>query len=182
MSVLRWIWWWFVAAVILVGLMPGVSYAGAVVVERAFGIERFGTLQINLLIGLPFVLLGCVWMAWSWKTLRSFGRGSPLHAFGKSVDPTRRLCTVGPYRYTQNPMYFGWLSTLAGVGLMLGSIVFAIGVPLLWTAFAHWYLRRWEWPDLERRFGAEWRDWHARTPAILPRPWQRPAAAAVGRH
>jgi protein-S-isoprenylcysteine O-methyltransferase Ste14 len=70
-------------------------------------------------------------------------------------------------------MYFGWLTVMVGLGVTLGSIVFIVFVPLAWVVFIYFYLPRYEWPDLKRRFGDEWLAWHRQTPVILPSLWKR---------
>lgn len=176
MKRLRWVGWYAIAAFIVFVVMPGLSYLVVLGVERALSIERFGTLGVNSLLALPILLFGLAWMGWSSVRLRRFGRGHAIHAFGKAPAPTQRLCMHGPYRHCQNPMYFGWLTVMVGVGVALGSIVFILLVPALWVAFIYWYLPRFEWPDLEARFGEEWRVWNRSTPLIVPRPWRRTKA------
>src|SRR5215207_2238411 len=130
---LRWVGWYALALVIVYGIMPGVSYALTIVVEKSLGISRFGSPETNILFGLPVMLFGMAWMGWSTSTLRWYGRGHAIHAFGKAPQSTKRLCNVGPYQYTQNPMYFGWLTFMVGLGVTLGSIVFILSVPLVWV-------------------------------------------------
>ncbi len=173
MSRIRWIGWYLVAVVIVFGVMPGLSYPVVVLVERGLGIGRFGSTGVNALAAAPLFLFGLVWMAWSGRTLRVFGRGHAIHAFGKAPAPTQRLCRLGPYRHCQNPMYFGWLAVMIGLGVLLGSVVFIVLVPVLWVAFIYWYLPRFEWPGLKARFGEEWVAWNRTTPLIVPRPWTR---------
>lgn len=165
----RWVGWYSLAFVIVFVLMPGLSYVAALAVEKALSVRRLGSPGINLLVAVPIILFGLGWMAWSTARLRRRGRGHAIHAFGKAPQPTQHLCIHGPYRYCQNPMYFGWLVVMLGVGVAMGSWPFAILVPALWTGFICWYLPRYEWPGLQERFGEEWRRWHERTPVVLPR-------------
>lgn len=173
MGKLRWVGWYALAIVIVYVIMPGISYALAVVIERSIGVTRFGSPGRNFLFALPIILFGMGWMGWSTSTLRWYGRGHAIHAFGKAAQATKRLCNVGPYRYAQNPMYFGWLTVMVGLGLTLGSIVFIVFVPIAWVVFIYFYLPRYEWPDLKRRFGDEWLVWHRQTPVIVPSLWKR---------
>lgn len=170
---LRWVGWYALALVIVYGIMPGISYALAIVIEKLLGLERFGAPETNFLFGLPILLFGVAWMGWSTSTLRAYGKGHAIHAFGKAPQPTKRLCNVGPYKYAQNPMYFGWLTVMVGLGVMLGSIAFIFFVPVAWVIFIYFYLPRYEWPELKRRFGDEWLAWHRNTPVILPSLWKR---------
>jgi protein-S-isoprenylcysteine O-methyltransferase Ste14 len=169
----RWLGWFLVAIVIVYVLMPVISYGVVWAIEESLGISRFGSFSTNILFALPIMIIGWAWMVWSTFTLESFGRGHCIHAFGKAPEQTRQLCLMGPYKYTQNPMYFGWLVLMIGVGVALGSVVFIVAVPVLWTAFIYYYLPRYEWPGLYKRFGEEWLAWHRRTPVILPALYRR---------
>lgn len=173
MSRLRWAGWYLLAVVTVFVVMPGLSYLVVLMIERPLEIERFGSLGTNALIATPIFLFGLYWMGASSVRLRRQGRGHAIHAFGKAPEPTQRLVTYGVFRYTQNPMYFGWLVAMIALGVVIGSWVFIVVVPILWVGFIHWYLPRFEWPDLEARFGDEWRQWRKRTPLIVPQPWRR---------
>jgi protein-S-isoprenylcysteine O-methyltransferase Ste14 len=169
----RWLGWFLVAVVIVYVLMPGISYGAVWAIEESLGIGRFGSLSTNIIFALPIMLFGWAWMVWSTFTLESFGRGHCIHAFGKAPEQTRSLCLMGPYKYTQNPMYFGWLVLMAGLGVAIGSVVFIVFVPVFWTVFIYLYLPRYEWPGLWKRFGPEWLSWHRQTPVIFPALYRR---------
>jgi len=87
-------------------------------------------------------------------------------------DPTRRLVAVGPYRYVRNPMISGVVTMLIGEALLHGSRVLAI-----WAAtfvfFNYVFFLIFEEPDLERRFGEDYRRYKANVPRWIPRrtPW-----------
>jgi protein-S-isoprenylcysteine O-methyltransferase Ste14 len=125
---------------------------------------------LPLLLGLALVGAGLA--LWLW-TVRLFARvgGGTLAPW----DPTRRLVVVGPYRHLRNPMISAVLAVLAGEAALFGS------PPLLaWCAVfaavnqAYFLLR--EEPDLERRFGDEYRAYRRNVPRWLPRrtPWPPP--------
>ena len=48
------------------------------------------------------------------------GKGNPQEVFGKEFLPSaKKLIIVEPYGYTRNPMIFGWLLIMFGVGILL---------------------------------------------------------------
>jgi protein-S-isoprenylcysteine O-methyltransferase Ste14 len=116
------------------------------------------------------VVVGCLLIAvglavWLW-TVRLFVR------IGKGTlapwDPTQHLVVEGPYSRVRNPMITAVLAVLAGEAVLFGSP--AIGT---WCAafFAiNWlYFVLYEEPDLERRFGDEYRAYRRHVPRWIPR-------------
>ena len=90
-------------------------------------------------------------------------------------DPPKYLVVQGPYRYVRNPMISGVLFLLAGEALVLRSwphgqwallflIINLVFIPVV------------EEPQLERRFGASYREYRQHVGRLLPRlrPWQPP--------
>jgi len=46
----------------------------------------------------------------------------------RPVSPTTAIVSSGPYRFSRNPMYVAMAAVLAGLGVLLGSWVFAAGL------------------------------------------------------
>lgn len=69
--------------------------------------------------------------------------------------PTQALCRLGPYGYSRNPIYLGFIAVYLGLALL-----FKVGwaFPLLLPAWAilHWGVIAREERYLARRFGAEY--------------------------
>ena len=78
-------------------------------------------------------------------------------------DPTRELITVDVYRFSRNPMKTGLFLVLIGECLLLGSTVLAIWT-MLFIAVNVLYIRWFEEPGLERRFGARYAEYRTRVP------------------
>jgi protein-S-isoprenylcysteine O-methyltransferase Ste14 len=72
---------------------PPVSYIGAAVIAGGLAV--------------------IIWAAALFKKA-----GTPIKPF----EPTTALVLAGPYEWTRNPMYLGMVLTLAGAGLLLGSL------------------------------------------------------------
>jgi protein-S-isoprenylcysteine O-methyltransferase Ste14 len=118
--------------------------------------------------GLP-VLLGLALIAagfslWIW-TVRLFAR------VGKGTlapwDPTRKLVVEGPYRRVRNPMISAVTATLAGEAALFGSpalVAWASG----FVAVNHLWFVLYEEPQLERRFGEDYRAYKRAVPRWLP--------------
>ena len=106
-----------------------------------------------------------------------------LHAFGRFVTeglgtpapiaPTEHLVVGGLYRHVRNPMYVALGAVIAGQALVLGRwslLLYAAAVMALVFAFVRLY----EEPTLERRYGASYREYKGAVPGWLPRirPWR----------
>jgi protein-S-isoprenylcysteine O-methyltransferase Ste14 len=88
-------------------------------------------------------------------------------------DPTRRLVVEGVYQHVRNPMLSGVFLILLGEAIwrrsprLLGWFAFFVAGNLL-------YVPHVEEPSLERRFGADYRQYKEQVPRWIPRavPWQ----------
>ncbi|MGW7522181.1 methyltransferase family protein [Streptomyces sp. NPDC054783] len=98
------------------------------------------------------------------------GLGTPA-----PVAPPARLVVSGPYRYVRNPIYVAVVAVLLGQGLLLARPVlfgYAAGAWVLTWAFVRLY----EEPGLERRFGTEYERYRRAVPAWCPRRTPRQGA------
>jgi protein-S-isoprenylcysteine O-methyltransferase Ste14 len=89
-------------------------------------------------------------------------------ATGATGDPPSRLVTTGPFRCVRNPIYLGAMTLLFAVAFCRRSPT------LLLAAFAAVpgmvaYVRWFEEPRLERRFGEEYRRYREAVPRWIPR-------------
>ncbi len=78
------------------------------------------------------------------------------------ADPTRKLVTTGPYRFSRNPMYTSIMMILLGESLYTGSVNLLIYSFLIWGAFQLFIVKR-EEPRLLRDFGKEYEDYRSHT-------------------
>jgi len=121
--------------------------------------------------GRLLVLTGLLLAAWCVVLFGAIGKGTP-HPF---VAKTKRLVVVGPYAYVRNPMIWAVGIILVGLALWLGSVGLWLGF-LAFLTFVRWFVPRVEEPDLERRFGEDYRAYCRRVPRWLPR-LRRPGGA-----
>ena len=133
-----------------------------------FGAERSiagGSLGWGLqAVGLGLLALGLVLFTSSLRRFVTEGQGTLA-----PWDPPRALVVCGPYRHVRNPMISGVVFVLLGESLVLLSAAHAAwaGIFLVINLV---YIPLVEEPQLERRFGAAYRDYCRNVPRILPRP------------
>ncbi len=80
--------------------------------------------------------------------------------------PVSTLVTSGPFRYSRNPIYVSELALTFGVGLLLRSPWMILLTPLLFFALIKLAIEP-EERHLEKKFGAEFQQYVARTPRWL---------------
>jgi protein-S-isoprenylcysteine O-methyltransferase Ste14 len=122
------------------------------------GLGRPNTLA--LMVGLAFVLLG---VALAVVSVRSF------HVAGTSVvpgEPSTALVVTGPYAFTRNPIYVGFVLAYFGLAIVLTSLwVLLLSIPEL-AILQRGVVER-EELYLERQFGDAYRRYQARVPRWL---------------
>lgn len=122
------------------------------------GLGRPNTLA--LMVGLAFVLLG---VALAVVSVRSF------HVAGTSVvpgEPSTALVVTGPYAFTRNPIYVGFVLAYFGLAIVLTSLwVLLLLIPEL-AILQRGVVER-EELYLERQFGDAYRRYQARVPRWL---------------
>ena len=115
---------------------------------------------LALTVGLTFVAIGFALVALS---VRNFRRA------GTSVVPTEPATTLvatGPYRFTRNPIYVGFVLAYFGFAIVLTSMwVLLLLIPVL-VILQRGVVAR-EEDYLERQFGEAYRKYKARVPRWL---------------
>src|SRR5262245_20485019 len=111
-------------------------------------------------VGVLFVVLG---LALAILSIRRFvlAGTSPIPG-----EPSTALVVQGPYRFTRNPIYIGFILTYFGLALILTSLwVLALLVPVL-IVLQRGVVER-EEAYLERQFGEAYTKYRARVPRWL---------------
>lgn len=103
----------------------------------------------GLYAGLAVAFAGFAFMGWGRRKFSKLGLNV------KPNLPAGTLVTNEAFRFSRNPMYVGFVSVLAGLGLAAGSL------PMLLSAismllYLDWYVIRREEKYLRRRFGVEY--------------------------
>ena len=96
------------------------------------------------------------------------GRGTPA-----PVLQTEILIASGLYRFVRNPMYVAVLMIVLGQALFFGQILLFGYAVLVWVGF-HAFVRIYEEPQLQRRFGTSYETYCLHVRRWWPRatPWR----------
>jgi protein-S-isoprenylcysteine O-methyltransferase Ste14 len=109
-------------------------------------------------------------MVWSLFSLINIGKGNPQEAFGKEIlTATQQLVVQGPYRYTRNPMGYGWFNIAAGIGVKIGSISTLLIVLPIMLITVIWYLKYFEEKNLVKRFGRDYLEYRQKVRLLIPK-------------
>jgi protein-S-isoprenylcysteine O-methyltransferase Ste14 len=109
------------------------------------------------------LVIGLTLFSWCLYLFAARGKGTLA-----PWDPPKHLVVSGPYQYVRNPMISGVLSIIAAEALYLGSL--SLGAWLLaFFLINQIYFLIYEEPNLESRFGEEYRVYKANVPRWVPR-------------
>lgn len=144
-------------------LLPGLFVVACPRLDRWLGLSVVSSGPVWLAVGAVLFVPGAVLALSSVATQLTRGRGTPV-----PMLPTQTLLTVGPYRYTRNPMTLG--TVLAYLGIAVGAasvtgVVLVLGLGGLLVV----YLKRVEEGELAERFGEEYVRYRATVPFMFPR-------------
>lgn len=88
-----------------------------------------------------------------------------FHRLGTPVKPGAEstvLVTGGPFRWSRNPMYLGFVSILAGIAILLGSLTPFIAIPIFIILIDRAFIRV-EERMLAVKFGPAWSEYRKKT-------------------
>jgi protein-S-isoprenylcysteine O-methyltransferase Ste14 len=131
-------------------------------VDRYFGFGSFYNGWANILIGGVAILLGGALALWTIVLQIQLASGTPL-----PMLPTKKLLTIGPFKYCRNPMNLGTITAYFGVAILIGSYSALLAVAIL-AALLLSYCKFIEEKELEIRFGSEYIEYKQTTPFIIP--------------
>jgi protein-S-isoprenylcysteine O-methyltransferase Ste14 len=119
-------------------------------------------------LGLCLLAIGLVLFASSLRRFATEGEGTLA-----PWDPPRKLVVRGPYRYVRNPMISGVVFILFAEAALLRSVSHAQWA-LVFLVINLVYIPLFEEPQLEARFGDDYREYRRHVPRVFPRfrPWK----------
>lgn len=129
------------------------------------------------MLGQP-LLPYAAWVAWLGVALTAIGFGFSGWAriqIGRNWSGTvtlkegHELVRSGPYAVTRHPIYTGLLLAMVGTALTHDTLASVLGTVVLTAGVVA--KARLEEKLLLSHFGDAYRDYRARVPALIPRPW-----------
>lgn len=139
-------------------ILPPAPYAAAIVggwwLDRNVAALPWDWGAATRPLGGLLVGIGLALFAW---TLYTFWRH---HTTVNPYKAATSLCTVGPFRYSRNPIYLGDWFILGGASLLLVTWWPLLFAPLVWALLRYGVIRH-EEAHLEAKFGEAYRIYRA---------------------
>ena len=153
-------------------LIPiGVYYTGRSF-DYLFGLPILELGMLGLAVATSFLIIGSYFVIGSIQALLVKGGGVPLGDLLPS-DQSNQLVTNGVYRFSRNPMLFGYLLSLIAQGIITNSVTTVFFIPSTFIGLWSIWLKVREEPGLETRFGETYMIYKSRTPFLIPRLWRK---------
>ena len=112
--------------------------------------------SLQALVDVGFVVAGFGLDIWAYRVMRAAG----THA--EPFKPTMTIVAHGPFRFTRNPMYVGFVMSFLGLSLAFALEWGFIALPFLWLTLDRVVVTR-EEAYLSRKFGPIYAKYLART-------------------
>lgn len=92
--------------------------------DNVLNLRKLNFGSANLILASLLISFGLFWVAWSWHSLLTVGKGLPHEAFGVALAPrAARMVTTGPFRYASKPIVFGYLVGVAWAKRSVGALL-----------------------------------------------------------
>jgi protein-S-isoprenylcysteine O-methyltransferase Ste14 len=151
-----------IGAIIFPILIPTFLIVVVTKMDQVLGMKSLLSGPIGLVIGVILIGMGGLLAIWTIVVQFTQASGTPF-----PMMPTRKLITRGPFALCRNPMSLGTILAYAGLSFVIGSISSLITVALF-TALLLGYIKQIEEKELMLRFGAEYLQYKATTPFLIP--------------
>ena len=147
--------------------IPLIFYFISKTLDNLLGLKELIPFSFNWYIGLPLGIFGATWSLISNFQLFTEGKGGPVpHA----ALETKKLVIKGVYKYSRNPMMFGYIVLLIGLGLIFHSLFFIILPNVTINLPIILYIKLREEKGLVARFGENYIQYKEKTAFLIPRP------------
>lgn len=125
----------------------------------------------SVLVGVGLVVAGLMMFGWTVLLFHRVGRGTL--GVGKILGEPVRLVVRGPYQHVRNPMITAVVAILLGEAAVTASGWLLLWAVLFWIVIAT-FIRIWEEPHLNERYGRSYVDYRHNVSAWIPRttPWR----------
>jgi protein-S-isoprenylcysteine O-methyltransferase Ste14 len=150
-------------------LLPLVLIFLSFLLDKRIGFLPFIPGNSNIYMSIPLFIIGAFWMIWSGIYLVTVGHGHLFAEPGMELQPkTTALVTTGPYKYTRNPMIFGYWMLISSLGIFFDSISLVFVVNPILITLSCLYIIWVEEPWTAKRFGGSYISYKESVPRFIP--------------
>ena len=132
----------------------GLAIALALLAQLAIPLHWLDDMPLRVVAGVACCIVAAALPLWAILRFRDARTHVEPH------KPTTALVVTGPYRYTRNPIYLGFLLLVLGLALIFANPWALLVLPILWAAMRYLVISV-EESFLIGRFGPSYRDYQA---------------------
>lgn len=155
------------SGIYVIVVLPIIGVIVSLNLDLVFGLPNILPYPVNIIIAILVLIFGLFWAIWSNIEIYKSGKGSPVPLKGTQ---TTVLVVRGPYKYTRNPMIFGYVLFWLGLGLLFNSVFLSFGLTLIITLLLILFVKLWEEKNLVKRFGDSYLQYKSRVSFVIPFP------------
>jgi len=146
-------------------MLPIIGILVSLALDNLLNLPKIIPTPYNLVVAPIILITGFFWAIWSNIEIYKRGNGSPV-----PFKDTHTLNVVrsGPYKYTRNPMIFGYVLILIGLGVFINSFFMTVGFSLIILILLVLAVKLWEEKNLEKRFGSQYLEYKKTVSFIIP--------------
>lgn len=155
------------SGILVLLIIPGICIFLALIIDNLVKFPPILLFPFNIIISIILFGFGFFWAGWSNVMIYREGEGSPVPRKGVQ---TKKLVVKGPYKYSRNPMVFGYLLIWLGLCFLVNSIsLLIIFFPIIAICLLV-YLKINEEKNLEKRFGEKYLEYKRKVSFVIPLP------------
>lgn len=145
-------------------VIPYAAMYASVLLDNTLTFWHLFTYSFDFIPSLFVMAFGLFWIAWSDVIQLKLGGGSTL-----PLTPAKKLVVAGPYSSTRNPVLFGYIFFLVGLGALFRSFFFTFVFTPLWVILNIFYVKLVEEKELEMKFKDDYAKYKSATPLLFPK-------------
>jgi len=131
-------------------VLPIIGVLVSLYLDSLVGFSGIILYPINIFVSIIFLTIGFSLAIWSNFEIYRSGKGSPVPLKGTH---TIELVVKGPYKYSRNPMVFGYILIWIGLGFLFNSVFIIFGFTFIITILLIVVVKLWEEKNMTKRFG-----------------------------
>jgi len=146
-------------------MLPIIGIFVSMAMDNLLNLPKIIPIPYNFVVALMILIVGLFWAIWANIEIYKRGNGSPV-----PFKDTHTLNVVrsGPYKYTRNPMIFGYVLIWIGLGILINSFFLTVGFSLIILILLILVVMLWEERNLEKRFGNDYLEYKKNVSFIIP--------------
>jgi protein-S-isoprenylcysteine O-methyltransferase Ste14 len=146
-------------------IMPIIGILVSMAMDNLLNLPKIIPPPYNLVVAPIFLIVGFFWSIWANIEIYKRGKGSPVPF---KDTHTLNVVSSGPYKYTRNPMIFGYVLIWIGLGVLINSFFLTVGFALIILIVLIVIVKVWEEKNLEKRFGSHYLEYKKNVSFIIP--------------